>query len=609
MTSTPLDNTRWRLDLPRGARFLVLTMPGPGDVARVRQRAHALGLTHHRFFARARAHIYWSVPRSWVASRTSLDAAPSDGEAVIEVSDMAREGGVVVRIWRDALGRGLLGYRMLGGEEGGVMASSEIGALLAATSRHMHTVRLARALATLDRHDHSIQDHFEGVCRVLPGHVLEIRAGAVKQKSWWGAKILEQASARDVVLPPLEEQVRQFVEELDWAVERACGLGNVRPGIAVSSGLDSTLLAMRHHHTRCPSRARAGRTFLGTMSFPLAPSSDETARTIDWVTRALPEKGASLSVYDMSHVGALEPSRSFEAAVDALGAPLHPGERYEANFLRRFVEEHALDEVWTGVGADQLFDVHPLDAMRAMARHGQWQALDGRGAWGEWLGEWGVLGAWARVHGQDLWRALAPRAARRVRTRRQLESIASSPLLLPLDELQLDALAASSVEETRRCGEARRLVKLIESWEWEGLMRTLVRLEHAVGVPVQVPYLSASLWRWRALEVSADRCKAPVGSRLYNKYLLRCAHALFHGDDFPKGFAWRGKAAVFDEHIQRMLMGSDRDKVERLLEEMDAALQVDARRMWEDVKQGALGRPLVALTRLCAAQGWMMRLG
>ena len=136
-------------------------------------------------------------------------------------------------------------------------------------------------------------------------------------------------------------------------------------------------------------------------------------------------------------------------------------------------------------------------------------------------------------------------------------------------------------------------------------MRTLMRLERAVGVPLKVPYLSESLWRWRALEVSADRCIAPVGAHLYNKYLLRCAHALFYKRMFPDGFAWRGKAAVFDEHIREALVWRGRGEVERLLAEMpkDAPVQ----RAWQRVLGGELGRPLVEVVRACAAQGWLDR--
>lgn len=155
--------------------------------------------------------------------------------------------------------------------------------------------------------------------------------------------------------------------------------------------------------------------------------------------------------------------------------------------------------------------------------------------------------------------------------------------------------------------EARRVVRFMESWEWEGLMRTILRLERAVGVPVRAPYLDESLWRWRALDVSADRCMAPVGAKLYNKYLLRCAHALFHKEAFPGGFAWRGKAAVFDEHIRVGLMGRERGEVERLIAQMGLELGEYSRSRWSRVLEGELGRPLVELARSCAAQRWLLR--
>lgn len=563
---------------------------------------------HHRCFARARVHVYWSAPVTtrWVRVEPGANTpSPVDGEAVVEVCEHGPGAPFLARIWRDAPGRGLLGYRLASGPDAGVIASSEIAWVLSSGAYQVHHTRLARALANLDRYDRGELDYLEGVRRVLPGHMLEIGHGGVSQEGWWKQEVMHLAYRGErSPLWPLEGQVRDFVEELDWAVERAIrGSEAKRVGLAVSSGLDSTLLAMRHQVAR--DRLDAGaRRFLGTMSFPHTLQSDETDRTLAWIASATQEP---LECCDMSDVGALGPRRTMAEEGDALGPPLHPGARYEAVFLRRFVEAKRLDEVWTGVGSDQLFDVHQREALLATLRHGEWASIATSPAWSPWLGVGGVPGFAARWLGRVVWRELAPEDVRGRRLRRQLEEMTSwfgDPEQLELDALAMSVLEAESCPHGEEAG---RVFGFMESWEWEGLMRTLWRLERSIGVTLQVPYLAENLWRWRVREVSAARCVSEAGGRLFNKYVLRCAHALFHGEDFPPGFAWRGKAAVFDAHIQRGFMQGERDEVEQLIEAMAPVARERVRERWERVQLGEYGRPLVEVARACAAQAWRQR--
>mgnify|MGYP000050007248 CR=1 FL=1 len=472
-----------------------------------------------------------------------------------------------VVIWRDAPGLGLMWYAQSGSRI--VCSNDMIWLCKQLECITPNATRLARVSAGLDPYDQTTEGYIQGVHRIRPGHKLMMwRNGTCEQYDWWREKVQ--------LYQGIDPEGEQFIERLDDALLLTHRQG--RAGLAVSSGLDSTLLAAR-------AQALGLNLEWGSMSFPHTPESDETALTMQWSSMFQKD----VCFVDMT-ASLLWPE---DCAMTgwSTGVQIHPGESYERRFIRAFVEQQDLRWIYTGVGADQLFDVQPVEVFREYVQHGEWAKItQGRR-------RTDVFRLVRLVYGSALWRSLMPDTLRRSRLHSQLVECAQ-PLL---SEVHLDEL----VEGLLEVGEHSVLQRML-SWSWENLMRSLWRLNQsarACGAELVTPYLDESLWLWRA-QLSASVCMNRYHGTLYNKFKLRQSHHQLHHDQFPEGFAWRGKAAVFDAHISKAMCGEDRMTLEGLIHGMDEELRAPSWQRWEKVKDGMLGRDLVELYRLCAVQKW-----
>ncbi len=218
-----------------------------------------------------------------------------------------------------------------------------------------------------------------------------------------------------------------------------------------------------------------------------------------------------------------------------------------------------------------------------------------------------MLGLAAKSWGRSLWRNVTPE---HVQVDRIVQQLCAAHLASDDVSSVARGIATSMVQRDTTWGETpeqemRRQV--MKSWEWEALMRALFRLERASGVTIHTPYLSERLWRWGVWLDALDRLDSVKG-RLYNKFLLRCAHGA-HAHLFPEGFARRGKAAVFDAHLGRGMMGTEHLWIEEVLQAMERGpRQKIALQQWEQVRAGTLGRPLVELCRTLMTERWRLAL-
>lgn len=487
---------------------------------------------------------------------------------------------IVVR--RDGLGRSLMmGTRL----EGAVALGNDPEWLLehSITSRsRVCERRLMAHQCGWDRHDISARDFMDGLWRVLPGHQCVLEHGTSTCSSWWAEDVSAWHARQGHA-----EDVDAMCDVLDSALSE-----HDHFGLAVSSGLDSTLLAARCH-------TLGKRVTLGSMSFPGLPSCDETERVIEWNHTM----GVSLTnFFDMTQVSPWGDSGHND--FDAFGPQGHPGERYEREFVSQFATAHTLDTIMTGVGADQLFEIDPWHVLSDLIARGQWDEIM-TPHWRAHLGSWGVLGGWAQHHVGVVWRGVAPTAWRRDRLHAQLLESSRSPQRHTWAHTIVDGLMARDevwgADEDRV---ARR--RWLKSWEWEGLMRALWRLEHASGVRIQTPYLDERVWRW-GVWLSPQARRDGFAGRTFGKFLLRKAHA-HHADLFPEGFARRGKAAVFDEHIRRGMMGADRQLVDHVLGRIvNEPARARALSLWARVEAGSVGGELVELCRIFATAHWQQR--
>ena len=454
---------------------------------------------------------------------TSWEVA-DQGEVQIDWPEGEREG---LRVRRDALGLSPVWYRW---SEGALHVSND-AELLRGLEPRLHRSRRARLvthLAGRDAHDLSAGDFLEGMDRVKPGHELVLGPGGrVKQRPWWRARCGQPG--RWYTPARLLERVRHVVAALEPE-------GAV---LALSSGVDSTLLAALSARAH---RADAGPA-LATMRFERSRTCDESER-VEAVCAQLGRAAQFYSVEDVLPLGARSPA--LHGLAPAMGPVGHPGEVYEQVFFLRACQSAGASRVWTGVGADQLMEMPRTLWVRAILRRGDGLAR------GDEVGPRELSAEAARL----LARRASPRRWSLARAARQLEG-AAPPWVRRAGvgaELWREALARYRADGAGACvGRARRLI-VLESWRWEMLVRSLWRARLATGLAFVHPFLDARLWE-AFVCCPPERClgSGPEGG-LKDKWLLRRAHAL--EGSLGGRWAWSPKAATFDEHIERGLLGS-----------------------------------------------------
>ena len=483
---------------------------------------------------------------------------------------------------RDALGRSPIVGARLG--SGVVALSNDAPWLLSrlASPARVNAHRYLAHRAGWDALDQGVQDYFTTVFRVLPGHRCTIRGAQIAQSPWW------DTSAEPVRrCTELNEELDAFWSHLDSALSHL----SADDALAVSSGTDSTLLAARltersDHDARC----------WGSMSFPRDSSCDETASTRAWSARW----HRQVEFVDMSELPAWGGTR--DEKLEAWGPQTHPGERYERAFMRELSRRSGCSTVITGVGADQLFETSLEALIGELAGRGHWEAFLAQ-PWQRALGPWGVVHAVRALYGPRLSQRLsAPRRLERLLVQMKAEP-EERHVALPIAEALLSRQEAPS---RRQSSAAQKLLDTrSQSWAWEGFMRALWRLERQSGARIETPYLDEALWSWSA-GLDARRKWRAHQSELRDKWLLRVAHERRYADRFPRGFAWRRKAAVFDAHIAR---GFAQEETAREVRDLidgitPRSLQRRFEACYEEVRGGRLGRPLAKLGALYMSERW-----
>ncbi len=419
-----------------------------------------------------------------------------------------------VYIRRDLLGRTPLHYTMLDAQV--FACSTRIDWLLSLMrkSPRLHREVLAALALNMTTYEHSPHDLWRGITRVLPNHTVSIA---------------QQGTPTQRVCTTDEDSHVSPMRVLDLLNASMRG-HDLNASIALSSGVDSTLLAA------IPT-ARGEMVEAASMIFPSFPRCDESARLARLV-HALNVRHHVMDVED--HWVFNRAERAFYTTQTQWGPSMHPGDVYESVFLRRAAERTTTSAVIMGVGADQLFDVHPVAAMRAAARSAPWQLHQWRRAWtAPAVLRQGLMGWCGRY---------LPTS--RMRAKKQLMDLLPSfaHRAWSVPRRWIDEVMSFSAQ-TRRAQSHRRW--LLTSWRWEMLMRNIERTRRRVWPHVQLifPFLNEALWR-AVLDVPPHQCMGAVrgGRYIWDKLPLRKAHAVL-GVCAPE-IIWGRKAATMEDFVR-----------------------------------------------------------
>jgi asparagine synthase (glutamine-hydrolysing) len=201
---------------------------------------------------------------------------------------------------------------------------------------------------------------FEGIEKLPAGHLLEIRAGApgaATPRSYW-SYLAPRSSSGDLI-----DSVRAELEE----ASRIMGRADVPVGIALSGGIDSTVVA-----------ALAARTYPGTLQafsvgYPGRPQTDERLAASQYA------RNLGVPFFD-AELGEEDFVQTFPRLVWAMDDPIGDIAAYGYYAVARLAREHAVPVLLSGLGGDELF--WGYEWVRDAVRRTEQQRPRG---WWEWL--------------------------------------------------------------------------------------------------------------------------------------------------------------------------------------------------------------------------------
>ncbi len=180
------------------------------------------------------------------------------GSFALLLWDRERRSGIVAR---DQLGGRPLFYRS---DDSGLIVSSEIRDLLAASSRAPDPDRIALAHWLARRRPPGARTLFAGISRLQAGRLIRVGDARADVERWWAPVYREP---RDVDRADAVEELREAMSD---SVERALRPASA-PGVMLSGGLDSSCVAGFVRHLGVDTRSYSG-------VFPAHPRVDESAR-------------------------------------------------------------------------------------------------------------------------------------------------------------------------------------------------------------------------------------------------------------------------------------------------------------------------------------------
>lgn len=490
--------------------------------------------THHFLLITSTApRVHAEARRSCAAFRETKPLPSTtlfyDPRAMLPRAMSARvEGRGRLTLTRDMLGVSPLYYRAV---PGGWACATRV-ALLRRLSPRIDAVlksHLSINLLNLDGLVDSWESVWDGIYRVPPGATLTFAPGLVAPLR--GERV-------DPAIKDWDERAysaTRFLGELRGALDRA---GEPDAPLAISSGVDSTLLGMLSRHG-----ARKDAPF-ASISYPGFPRADET-RDVKQIARAL-EKPLLLWDATSSRPASLEGLAGLEAFVDDM-PHMHPGAHYEVAFDRWLHEQTGATHKISGAIGDQLMDVPDYWVIRQLLRARP--SIQRERELRFWFERAPAAVLRHVVGSSPIGQSI--RARRSTRGVRLLEHFPAWRGVIPEDVVLPDVLSDGMSARARASvrPHASALSHTLRSWRWELNMREL-RIHHTKS-PLQgiFPFLDEQLWEWM---LAAPPWLLLGGSdmgpgRLRDKRLLRRAHALEGA--LPANIAWRGKAAFLESFV------------------------------------------------------------